>query len=74
MRNAVPASWIPATPVSTATAGRKVAALAPGPMATLRTRASGVATGSGSVAGEPTMSAASAAPPLSSAAAPAAGS
>src|SRR5207249_8264125 len=50
MRNAVPPSWIPATPASTATAGWNVAALARGPVPTLPTRASAVATGTGRVA------------------------
>src|SRR2546425_11196027 len=45
MRNAVPASWIPATPVSTATAGREGAAVAPGPTAAAPPPAGGVAAG-----------------------------
>src|SRR2546422_171129 len=73
MRNAVPPSWIPALPVSTATAGWNVAVLARGPMATLRTPASAVVTGSGRVAGVPMTSAASTSPPASSAAALACG-
>src|SRR5207302_141884 len=40
IRNAMPPSWIPATPVSTATAGWNVAVPARGPMATLGNPAS----------------------------------
>src|SRR2546422_8512028 len=47
-------------------AGWNVAALARGPITTLRTRASPVATDTGSVAGAPTTRAASTSPPPSS--------
>src|SRR5947208_1079883 len=73
MRNAVPPSWIPATPASTATAGWNVAALARGPITTLRTRASAVATGTGRAAGAPMTSAASTSPAPSSAPPPVCG-
>src|SRR5204863_3791099 len=71
IRNAVPPSWIPATPVSTATAGRNDAALARGPMATLGSRASPPTSGSGTLAAEPITQAASISPAATSAAAPA---
>src|SRR5216683_224104 len=73
IRNAVPPSWMPATPVSIATAGLKTAALARGPIATLGRPVSPRATESGSVCGAPTTSARSTAPLASNSAAPACG-
>src|SRR2546422_11750359 len=73
MRNAVPPSWIPATPVSIATLGRNGAALARGPMAMVVTCPSVAATSWGTPAGEPTRRATSISPRASRTAAPACG-
>ena len=64
---------MPATPVSTATAGWKSAALARGPIPTAGSRVSLLTTGAGTLAGEPITNAASTSPASSSAAAPACG-